>query len=115
MGAYIEHSICMFINEAYSRKFTGAQLKALIGAGGVDRTILGSDLGQINNPRPVPGFRSVIQLCLGLGYSEDEIRKMISLQSWWSPGRPRSAGDGRAPGRRIVRWVVQEFPIDGTR
>lgn len=79
MGAYIEHSICMFINEAYSQKFTGAQLKALIGAGGVDRTILGSDLGQINNPRPVPGFRSVIQLCLGLGYSEDEIRKMISL------------------------------------
>lgn len=79
MGAYIEHSFCMFINETYNKKFTSAQLKQLITAGGVDRTILGSDLGQINNPRPVAGFRAVIQLCLGLGYSEDEIRKMISL------------------------------------
>ena len=78
MGAYIEHSFCMFINEAYTKKFTGAQLKQLIEAAGVDQTILGSDLGQINNPRPVPGFRSVIKLCLGLGYGEAEIRKMIS-------------------------------------
>ena len=31
MGAYIEHSICMFINEAYCQKFfTGRDLKALI-------------------------------------------------------------------------------------
>jgi hypothetical protein len=79
MGAYIEHSFCMFINETYNKKFTSAQLKQLIDAAGVDRTILGSDLGQVNNPRPVPGFRAVIQLCLGLGYSEDDIRKMISL------------------------------------
>ncbi|MGZ3410554.1 MAG: DUF6282 family protein [Xanthobacteraceae bacterium] len=79
MGAYIEHSFCMFINETYNKKFTSAQLKQLIDVAGVDRTILGSDLGQINNPRPVAGFRAVIQLCLGLGYSEDDIRKMISL------------------------------------
>jgi hypothetical protein len=79
MGAYVEHSFCMFINETYNKKFTSAQLKTLIDAAGVERTILGSDLGQINNPRPVAGFRAVIQLCLGLGYSEDEIRKMISL------------------------------------
>jgi hypothetical protein len=81
MGAYIEHSFCMFINETYNKKFTGVQLKELIEAAGVDRTILGSDLGQINNPRPVAGFRSVILLCLGLGYSEDDIRKMTSLNA----------------------------------
>ena len=40
----------MFINEPYSKFFTGQDLKALITAAGVDRTILGSDLGQINNP-----------------------------------------------------------------
>jgi hypothetical protein len=81
MGVWIEHSFCMFINEPYSKFFTGQDLKALITAAGVDRTILGSDLGQINNPRPVPSFRSVILLCLGLGYSKDEIRKLISLNA----------------------------------
>lgn len=81
MGAWIEHSFCMFINEPYSKFFTGADLKELITAAGVDRTILASDLGQINNPRPVAGFRSVILLCLGLGYSDDDIRKMISLNA----------------------------------
>jgi hypothetical protein len=81
MGAYIEHSFCMFINEAYTKKFTGAQLKELIGAAGVERTILGSDLGQAKNPHPVAGFRSVIRLCLALGYGEADIRHMISLNA----------------------------------
>jgi len=81
MGAYLEHSFCMYINEAYTKKFTGAQLKELVEAGGIDQTILGSDLGQINNPRPVAGFRSVILLCLGLGFTEEQIRKMISLNA----------------------------------
>jgi len=81
MGAYIEHSFCMFINETYNKKFTGAQLKELITAGGVDRTILGSDLGQAKNPHPVAGFRAVIRLCLALGYGEADIRKMIGLNA----------------------------------
>jgi hypothetical protein len=79
MGVWIEHSFCMFINEPYSKFFTGRDLKELITSAGVDRTILGSDLGQINNPRPVASFRSVILLLLGLGYGKSDIRKMISL------------------------------------
>ena len=93
MGAYIEHSSCMFINEAYTKKFTAADLKQLVEAAGIDRTILGSDLGQVNNPRPVSGFRSVIKLCLGLGYGEEEIRKMISRNACDLMGiaRPQAA------------------------
>ena len=41
-------------------------------------TILGSDLGQVGNPSPVDGFRGVINICLELGYEENEIRKLIS-------------------------------------
>lgn len=81
MGVWIEHSFCMFINEPYSKFFTGQDLKALITAAGVDRTILGSDLGQINNPRPVASFRSVVLLLLGLGYGKPEIRQLISLNA----------------------------------
>jgi len=88
MGAYVEHSFCMFINETYNKKFTGEQLKQLIEAAGVERTILGSDLGQAKNPHPVAGFRAVIRLCLGLGYKPEEIRKMIGLNACHLMGIP---------------------------
>ena len=44
----------------------------------MEQTILGSDLGQINNPSPVEGFRSVIRICIELGYDDSQIRAMIS-------------------------------------
>ncbi|MBO1074535.1 DUF6282 family protein [Roseomonas marmotae] len=80
MGAWIEHSICMFIPnrmKVYDEDF----LKALIEAAGVDRTFFGSDLGQTNAPLPVEGFRQIIGLCLSLGYSEDDIRKMVGTNA----------------------------------
>lgn len=81
MGAYIEHSLCMFIPSIRKGKpgpFTAEELDVLIKAAGVDRTILASDLGQRGNDRPVVGFRSVIGECIDLGYSDEDIRKMVS-------------------------------------
>ncbi|MEI9851520.1 MAG: hypothetical protein WDN24_12560 [Sphingomonas sp.] len=49
--------------------------------GTIERTILSSDLGQRGNARPVDGFRSVIQLCIDLGYDDGEIRRMVSLNA----------------------------------
>jgi hypothetical protein len=77
-GAYLEHSVCMFIDGSKFKCFDPDELKKLIEAGTVDRTILGSDLGQAGNPTPVEGFRSVIRLCLQIGYSPADVRKMIS-------------------------------------
>ena len=54
------------------------ELDQIIKAGTVERTILGSDLGQVGNPRLVDGFRSVIGTVLDLGYTELEVRKMVS-------------------------------------
>ena len=76
-GSYIEHSMCMFIDESRFKKWGGKELKDVIAAGTVDKTILGSDLGQIKNPTPVTGFKSVIRLCLESGYSEADIRKLV--------------------------------------
>ncbi|MEI9852734.1 MAG: DUF6282 family protein [Sphingomonas sp.] len=76
-GAYVEHSLCMFIDESRFKKWTGEQLKAMIDAGGTERTILGSDLGQISNPTPVTGFRCVIRLCIELGFDDATIRRLI--------------------------------------
>lgn len=82
LGAYIEHSFCMFI-EMDRKPGRGSmmppeELDALIKTAGVDHTILASDLGQLGNDRPVTGFRNIIKACLGLGYSEEDIRKMIA-------------------------------------
>jgi len=75
-GAFVEHSLCMFIDESRFKHWTGDELKEMITAGTVDQTILGSDLGQIKNPTPVTGFKAVIRLCISLGYTDQEIRKL---------------------------------------
>jgi hypothetical protein len=80
MGVYIEHSICMFIDSRF-KTFTPVQLKEYIDAAGVDRTFFGSDLGQENNPSPVEGFRRIIRLLKDLGYGDEDIRKMVSLNA----------------------------------
>ncbi|MEI9852667.1 MAG: DUF6282 family protein [Sphingomonas sp.] len=81
MDAYVEHSICMFIEGSKFKFYDPETLDALIQAGTLDRTILGSDLGQAGNPRPVDGFRAVIGTCLDLGYGEEDIRKMVSTNA----------------------------------
>jgi hypothetical protein len=80
MGAYIEHSLCMFIPVAKRKRdpFPPEELDGLIRAGTVDRTILASDLGQRGADHPVAGFRNVIRICIRLGYSDEDIRKMVS-------------------------------------
>jgi hypothetical protein len=75
MGVYLEHCACMLI-EGVSRKFDFDALRGYVEAAGIERTIIGSDLGQTFNPRPVPGFRAVIALCLDLGFTPQEIRQM---------------------------------------
>lgn len=76
-GTFVEHSICMFVEDSRFKFFDPETLDGLIKAGTVEQTILGSDLGQIDNPSPVEGFRSVIGLCIELGYDDDQIRAMI--------------------------------------
>ena len=83
MGAYIEHSFCMFIEikRGKAPMMPPEELDLLIKAAGVDRTILSSDLGQAGNDRPVDGFRNIIGTCIDLGYSDADIRQMISKNS----------------------------------
>lgn len=77
MGAYLEHSMCMFIEGSIYQFYDPENLRAMIEAGTIEKTILGSDLGQNKNPLPVDGFRSVVAMCLEIGYGEDDIRRMI--------------------------------------
>jgi hypothetical protein len=81
MGVYVEHSVCMFIEGSKFKFYDPPELDALIKAGTVERTILGSDLGQQGNPRLVDGFRNVIRTCLELGYSEAQVRRLVATNA----------------------------------
>jgi hypothetical protein len=78
MGAFVEHSLCMFLEGSKFKTRDGEDLRNLIEAAGVDQTVMCSDLGQVGVFSPIEGFRRGIRLCMELGYSDDQIRKMVS-------------------------------------
>jgi hypothetical protein len=77
LGVYMEHSICMFV-EGKAHKYGPDKLAHLIEVAGVDHTVLCSDLGLTGSPRPIDGYRAIVQQLLDLQFSEADIRKMIS-------------------------------------
>ena len=81
MGAAVEHSLCMFLPGNKFQSCAPEDLKKHIDAAGVDNTILCSDLGQIGNISPVEGMRRGARLCLEFGYSDADVRKMVSLNA----------------------------------
>ncbi len=81
MGAMVEHSLCMFLDGSKFQIGSAEDLRRQIDAAGVDHTILCSDLGQVGVFRPLEGFRRGVALCLQLGYTDDEVRKMVSINT----------------------------------
>jgi hypothetical protein len=81
LGARMEHSLCMFVQESKLKILEAEDLRKHIEAAGVDNTIMSTDLGQTGNIRPLEGFKCGIALCLELGYSDADIRKMFSTNA----------------------------------
>ena len=81
MGAFVEHSLCMFLEGCKFKSCEEEDLRKQIDAAGVDNTILCSDLGQVGTFSPLDGFRRGIKLCIKLGYNDDDIRKMVSTNT----------------------------------
>ncbi len=81
MGAWIEHSVCMFLEGCKFKSREEEDLRAFIEAAGVGRTIMASDLGQVGTFHPIEGFRRTIKLLIDWGYSDEDIRRMVSLNA----------------------------------
>lgn len=81
MGAMVEHSLCMFLEGCKFKSRDEQDLKMFIDAAGVDNTIMCSDLGQVGTFHPIDGLRRGMKLCIDFGYSDDDIRKMFSLNT----------------------------------
>ena len=78
LGAVIEHSICMYDEDSTFHQWTLDVLLDWIQLVGPDRTQLGSDLGQQNNPLPVDAYRKICRRLLDAGVSEREVRQMVA-------------------------------------
>jgi hypothetical protein len=78
LGAYIEHSLCMYDEESSFYNWDLDTLIEWIEAVGPERSTLGSDLGQMNNPLPTDSFRKIVSRLLERGTSEDTIRTMVA-------------------------------------
>jgi hypothetical protein len=81
MGAFVEHSICMFLEGSKFKVATGEDLRHHIEAAGVDQTVICSDLGQVGVFSPLEGFRRGVALCMDLGYSDEDIHKMVATNA----------------------------------
>lgn len=77
LGAYIEHSICIFDERSTFYQQEPSDLALWLREIGPERTILGSDLGQVNNPLPVEAYMRVLEYLLGAGFSEAELRPVV--------------------------------------
>lgn len=81
MGAFVEHSLCMFLEGSKFKTRNAEDLQRHIEAAGVDQTIMCSDLGQTGVFTPLEGFRRGVQMCIDLGYDDAQIRKMVSTNA----------------------------------
>ncbi len=81
MGAFVEHSLCMFLEGSKFKTCSAEDLERQIEAAGVDHTILCSDLGQVGVFSPLEGFRRGVALCMNLGYSDADIHKMVATNT----------------------------------
>jgi hypothetical protein len=78
LGAYVEHSLCMYDEESSFYHWDLDTLVGWIEAVGAERSTLGSDLGQMNNPLPTDSFRKIVGRLLERGMPEDDIRSMVA-------------------------------------
>ena len=81
MGAYVEHSLAFFIEGSKFRTRTYDEMQNYISNVGPERTILCSDLGQVGTLDPLEGFRTGVEACLALGFSEAQIKLMTSTNA----------------------------------
>lgn len=77
LGAMIEHSLCMYDEASTFHNWDVDVLIEWIEAVGPERSVLGSDLGQVENPLPSESFAKIVQRLLDRGQPEAAIERMV--------------------------------------
>lgn len=76
-GALIEHCLCMYDDASTFYHWDVGVLRGWIDLVGAERTSLGSDLGQVDNPLPVESFRKILDRLHDCGVGEADLRRMV--------------------------------------
>lgn len=77
LGAMIEHSICMYDEASTFHNWDLDTLVQWIEAIGPERSTLGSDLGQVDNPLPSETFTRIVGRLLDRGMPERDLERMV--------------------------------------
>lgn len=81
LGAVVEHGLCQYDDRSTFYNWPIDVMLGFIKAVGVDNTILGSDLGQKNNPYPVEAYVRIIGLLLDAGMSDGEVHTLVATNT----------------------------------
>ena len=81
LGAVVEHGLVQYDDRTTFFQWQVDTMLSFIDAVGVDNTIIGSDLGQKNNPFPIDSYERVLGQLLDVGVSPEDIRKLVAVNT----------------------------------
>ncbi|GAA4038737.1 MULTISPECIES: DUF6282 family protein [Arthrobacter] len=81
LGAVVEHGLVQYDDRTTFFQWNVDTMLSFIDAVGIDHTIIGSDLGQKNNPFPIDSYERVLGQLLDAGVSREDIRKLVAVNT----------------------------------
>lgn len=81
LGAVVEHGLVQYDSRTTFFQWNVDTMLSFINAVGVDNTIIGSDLGQKNNPFPIDSYERVLGQLLDAGVSREDVRKLVAVNT----------------------------------
>lgn len=81
LGAVVEHGLVQYDDRTTFFQWNVDTMLSFINAVGIDNTIIGSDLGQKNNPFPINAYERVLGQLLDAGVSREDVRKLVAVNT----------------------------------
>ncbi|MBT2597959.1 DUF6282 family protein [Arthrobacter sp. ISL-72] len=81
LGAVVEHGLVQYDDRTTFYQWNVDTMLRFIQAVGIDNTIIGSDLGQKNNPFPVDAYERVLGQLLDAGVSPGDVHKLVAVNT----------------------------------
>lgn len=81
LGAVVEHGLVQYDDRTTFFQWQVDTMLSFIDAVGIDNTIIGSDLGQKNNPFPIDSYERVLGQLLDAGVSREDVRKLVAVNT----------------------------------
>jgi microsomal dipeptidase-like Zn-dependent dipeptidase len=81
LGAVVEHGLVQHDDRTTFFQWQIDTMLSFIDAVGIDNTIIGSDLGQKNNPFRINSYERVLGQLLDAGISPQDVRKLVAVNT----------------------------------